>query len=60
MNKQFGSKKSKRKTEQNERLNMNVSHIEKELQETVAGKIYILYIIFFVKTNALLFLRCEN
>lgn len=37
LNKQFGSKKSKRKTEQLERMKMNVSHIEKELQDIVAG-----------------------
>lgn len=43
LNKQFGSKRTKRQTEQMERMRMNVSHVEKELQETVAGNKYIMF-----------------
>lgn len=37
LKKQFGSKRDKRKTEQMERMKMNVSNIEKELENTVVG-----------------------
>lgn len=38
LNKQFGSKKTKRRTEQIERMKLNVSNVEEELKQTVAGK----------------------
>ncbi|CAK9815718.1 DNA-directed RNA polymerase I subunit RPA49 [Anthophora quadrimaculata] len=37
LNKQFGSKKVKRRTEQHERLKMNVEHIKEQLEQTVAN-----------------------
>ncbi|GLV39617.1 RNA polymerase I subunit E [Carabus blaptoides fortunei] len=36
LNKQFGSKKTKRRTEQMERMKLNVSNVEEELKQTVA------------------------
>lgn len=35
--KQFGSKKSKRKTEQMEKMKVNISHVEQELQSIAEG-----------------------
>ncbi|CAK9831712.1 hypothetical protein ANTRET_LOCUS8658 [Anthophora retusa] len=37
LNKQFGSKKVKRRTEQHERLKMNVEHIKEQLEQTAAN-----------------------
>ncbi|XP_056639495.1 DNA-directed RNA polymerase I subunit RPA49-like isoform X2 [Diorhabda sublineata] len=37
LNKQFGSKKAKRVTEQRERLTMNIDAVKQQLEQTVAG-----------------------
>lgn len=38
LNKQFGSKRTKRLTEQRERLTMNIEAVKDQLEETVTGK----------------------
>lgn len=38
LNKQFGSKKVKRRTEQFERLKVNVESVKEQLEQTVSGK----------------------
>lgn len=38
LNKQFGSKKTKRLTEQRERLTMNIEAVKDQLEATVSGK----------------------
>lgn len=38
LNKQFGSKKIKRRTEQFERLKINVENVKEQLEQTVASK----------------------
>lgn len=37
LNKQFGSKKTKRSTEQQERLKMNIDTVKEQLEKTVSG-----------------------
>lgn len=37
LRKQFGSKKAKRYTEQQERLTMNIENVQEHLEKTVAG-----------------------
>lgn len=38
LNKQFGSKKTKRSTEQQERLKMNINIVKDQLEKTVSGR----------------------
>lgn len=42
LNKQFGSKKAKRRTEQFERLNVNVDSVKEELEKSVSSKSFLI------------------
>lgn len=43
LNKQFGSKKTIRQTEQHEKLKMNIDAVKEDLEKTVAGIIIFFY-----------------
>ena len=53
LNKEFGSKKIKRITEQRERLKMNIEDVQEQLEQTVAGEFLLCGLIFLFFTSPL-------